>query len=520
MISNSAATSGTAATPSAGGSSQLLPGDRRGSGEVRKDGGTKNAALLGVLQELGWSHGKLVAALCDVLGRGYVGRSTVSEWVNQSRVPREPLPTVVTHLLSEALGRELDIAELWGGRAVASVLWLTSMDGVGVTWGAPGNTELIADWLARDTGALGGDRRTFLTTWGRRLTDLAWSYVDNLSVEVPLALTHNSGRRSHYISAPMVAICSGVVTRLRRFDDREGGNLANVAFAHKFLMAIGGHLHVGDAESGEVAAQLLRVWMELCQIVGWMAYDAEQHGLAQRYFLSTLHAARALEDSAFGSHALAHLAHQAIYCGKLREATELANAAVEAAKGAPHAQRALVTALLAHTEALSGNAHGFETTMDRAQALIEHPNAVNTKPGWLYWFDGRECLAKRGHGLLALSSVSSRGAAGWLSQAVELLEPKASLDDQNFPREAVYNRLWLARGCMRRGDVDQALRLASPTLVPGVVRSPRSIKLLRALDAEFAARPSVNRLPAVGAFRAEFADMVRAQAQFHDPRKN
>jgi hypothetical protein len=469
----------------------------------------KNTVLLGVLAELGWSHGKLVAALADVLGRGYVGRSTVSEWVNHSRVPREPLPTVIAHLLSEAVGRELDITQLWGDHAVASPLWLPSMHGAAEISGGSGNAKLVTDWVDHGAAVSAGDPRTFLATWGQRLTDFAWSYLDNLGADVRIALAHSAGRRGHYVSAPMVEIYAGIVARLRRFDDQEGGNLATIAFAHRFLMMIGGHLHTGDAESEDVAAQLLRVWMQLCQVIGWMAYDAEQHGLAQRYFFSTLHAARTLEDSAFGAHALAHLAHQAIYCGKKREATELANAAVEAAKGAPYAQRALVTALLAHTEALSGNAHGFEITMDRARSLMQHSSAADTKPEWLYWFDDRECLAKRGHGLLALSRVSSRGAAGWLAEAVRLLHPKTSLADQEFPREAVYNRLWLARGYMWRGDVDQALELARPTLVENVVRSPRSAKLLRALNAELAARPSLSKRSSVAEFRAELAALMQ-----------
>ncbi|MGH3545946.1 MAG: hypothetical protein ACRDPW_08485 [Mycobacteriales bacterium] len=480
----------------------------------------RNAVLAQVLQELGWSHSTLVAALSDVLGRGYVGRSTVSEWVNHSRVPRGPLPTVIAHLLSEAGGHELSIGDLWGDRATAAPLWSASLDGVGDQWGAVGTADLIADWVGHAHGVHAEDRRNFLATWGRRLTTTAWSYVDNQAArdqavhtligetEPSVMRAQINGYGERRITEPMVAIYSGVVARLRRFDDHEGGSLINVAFVHRFLTAIGRHLHAGDAESDVVESGLLRVWMQLCQIAGWMAYDAEQHGLAQRYFLSTLHAARALQDSAFGAHALAHLTHQAIYLGKKQEAIELANAAAEAAKRASFSQRALITSLLAHTEALSGNAHGFHSCADRARSLLDHPAAVGTRPEWLYWFDEEECSAKRGHALLALSRGSSRNAAGWLAEAVELLRPRTALNDTAFPREAVYNRLWLARGFLWRADVEQALQLAGPTLARNLVRSPRSVTLLRALDADLAKRPSLKGQRAVTAFRAELAAVL------------
>ena len=50
-----------------------------------------------MLGELTWSPSLLAEAVNGVLGPGYVARGTVSEWLHQDRVPRDPLPTVVAH---------------------------------------------------------------------------------------------------------------------------------------------------------------------------------------------------------------------------------------------------------------------------------------------------------------------------------------------------------------------------------------------------------------------------------------
>ncbi|MGH3544993.1 MAG: hypothetical protein ACRDPW_03585 [Mycobacteriales bacterium] len=69
----------------------------------------KNVELIALLRQLGWSQAEFTRALSAVLGLGYLARSTVAEWVNQDRVPRDPVPTVAAHVLSDALGRTITL---------------------------------------------------------------------------------------------------------------------------------------------------------------------------------------------------------------------------------------------------------------------------------------------------------------------------------------------------------------------------------------------------------------------------
>ncbi|MGH3930447.1 MAG: hypothetical protein ACRDTF_10775 [Pseudonocardiaceae bacterium] len=46
-----------------------------------------------------------------------MARSTVSDWLNLDRLSGDQLSTVVAHLISDTLDREVCFDELWSGRA-------------------------------------------------------------------------------------------------------------------------------------------------------------------------------------------------------------------------------------------------------------------------------------------------------------------------------------------------------------------------------------------------------------------
>ena len=64
--------------------------------------------------------------------------------------------------------------------------------------------------------------------------------------------------------------------------------------------------------------ELFAAAAELTRLAGWMAYDLEQHGLAQRYLIQALRFAHEAKDHALGGEILAGMSHQAVYVGKSR----------------------------------------------------------------------------------------------------------------------------------------------------------------------------------------------------------
>jgi hypothetical protein len=115
-----------------------------------------------LLAELGWSPTQLAGAVNGVLGPGSVARSTVSDWLNQDRLPREPLPTVVAHLISDVLDREVSVAQLWSSRAQPAEFWVPADHGLQLSWAAAGTVGVLDDWLRHAGGSIGMDRRIFL----------------------------------------------------------------------------------------------------------------------------------------------------------------------------------------------------------------------------------------------------------------------------------------------------------------------------------------------------------------------
>ncbi|MGH3546190.1 MAG: hypothetical protein ACRDPW_09740 [Mycobacteriales bacterium] len=468
----------------------------------------KNLVLLELLQELGWSQSELVRRLNTALGSEYVRRSTASEWVNQGRIPRDPVPTVVAHVLSEELGRTVTVDEVWQGRVTPSRLWQPALEGVAGAWLHSGTLQAVECWQRDGEAALDFSRRSFLPIAGSDLIGPVWSYLESTKTPLSPIQYLNSCRDGRIITSSMNEIAFLVVDRVRRLDDTEGGSLKNLRFVHRHLLNIGAQVISGDAQDSTALTELFQLWMSLCQIAGWMAYDAQQHGLAQRYFYSGLHAAHSVGDRDYGAYLLAMLAHQAITRGKLHEARDLATAAARASKNGPAALRSLVGGLVAHTEALGANTYGFEANMAAAQQLVEDPYTLENRPSWLYWFGAAQSRVRQAHGLLTLAETTTTWEPNRLTQAARLLAPNAAVDDTQFPREAVYNRVWLARSQVWRGEIDAAIQTALPILGDQVVRSPRSLAQLRILNSEFGKRAAVASTPRVHEFRRQLAELL------------
>ena len=65
---------------------------------------------------------------------------------------------------------------------------------------------------------------------------------------------------------------------------------------------------------------------EQAYLLGWMAYDDGEHGLAQRYLIQALRLAETASATALGAHVLAGMSDQANLLGHPREALLLARA--------------------------------------------------------------------------------------------------------------------------------------------------------------------------------------------------
>jgi len=338
-----------------------------------------NEVLGTLLAELGWSPNKLAGALNGLLGPGSVARSTVSDWLNQDRLPRDPLPTVVAHLISDALDREVSVVTLWSGRAQPAEFWVAADHGLQLPWSAAGTVKVFDDWLGHSGGSIGMDRRIFLAVSGASLTAPAWGYVERLGIRGDSFAALADARRSITITSAMVDAVAAATAGIRDLGNTEGGNEDNLRFVHHHLIWVAKLLRQARFTSSAVANRLLAEWAQLAQLAAWMAMDAGRYGLSQRYVTSGLHAAHTAGDRSVGTYLLSDLGSWRVIQGRLgdgvdlgraaRDAVELANAAHEVARSTPAVVRALAASGFAKAQAAVGNTRGFHAAADRL-----HPN--------------------------------------------------------------------------------------------------------------------------------------------------
>ncbi|MGH3929555.1 MAG: hypothetical protein ACRDTF_06215 [Pseudonocardiaceae bacterium] len=475
-----------------------------------------NAVLGTLLAELAWSPTQLTEAVNSLLGPGYVARSTVSDWVHCGRLPRHPLPTVVAHLISDTLDREVSLDELWSGRAQPAELWVPADAGMAVPWTPAGTVEVLDDWLRHTGGSIEMDRRIFLAVSGASLTAPAWAYADHLATRIgSFAAVANTGRTTITVTPAMVDAISATTAGIRNLGDAEGGHEDNLHLAHHHLTYVAKLLRQARFTTNTVAKRLLAEWGQLAQQAGWLAHDTGKHGLSQRYFTSGLHAAHTASDRSVGVYLLVCMSSCSVHRGRLadgiemgraaRDAVELANAAHEAARSTPASVRALAASRFALAQAAVGNARGFHTAADEARALLDEPGAADSPP-YLAWFGSASLDSQLAQGALTLAGVTSRNSSGLLDTAESVLGRTAT-DPTSTPRNAVFHAAWLARAHVAADDLERAAPAGLTALrrLP-TVRSRRCALILRRLEADLAALPPTRRPAPI----RELQDRLRA----------
>ncbi len=465
-----------------------------------------NPVLANAVTELGWSLTRLVAEVNTLLGTNYVSRSTASEWMNKGRVPHDPLPTVVAHLLSHELGRTISVQELWAGKAKDSPLWIPADTGLDVPWTVRGTLDILADWLVNGGNAMNLDRRTFLALSGAALTAPAWDYVDHLdsSQHHAVAQLPFSGDSNRQITPAMAQVVEGTIDHLRRVDDQEGGNINHLRFVHQQFMTVGQYVKSGQAANSKVMNQLLRSWSELGQFAAWMAVDAEEHGLANRYFHTALRAAHSVGDRALGAHILGFMVYQAAYCGQAREAIDLANAARDATSGTPTAVRSLIAARDAMAQASIGNTYGVQKAMEESRELMARPDAVDTRPSYLYWWTQKNVEHEAAFITLHMNEVRSRQQLKLFENVEETLKEFIQPDNITRQRDALYNSVRLSHAHLSQGAADKTVETGRYA-IQGVrtLRHPRSITQLRKLRADINNNSALRYKTEIVDFRKE-----------------
>lgn len=483
------------------------------SGEIVGSG--RNVVLAGLLAELRWPNSRVASAINAILGKGYIARSTVSEWVNKSRMPREPLPAVVAHVLSNALGETVSARQLWPQWVGSDPRWVPADTGTDVAWTTEGTRALVHDWLANGGNMMGTDRRNFMAISGAAVTAPAWAYLNNLSSSSQpgtsaTALLGSTDRTAFTVSPAYVNVIEDTIGGLRRMDDSEGGGGDSLRAAHREFGQVADLAHNARFSDTRTAQRFMAAFAQLCQAAGWMAFDAQQHGLAWRYFRTGLQAAHQAPDHDIGAHILGSMSYQAATRGNARDAVQLAEAATKTAEKSCPVVQAAVLSRLAHARAAAGDAYGFRSTVDQMKRSFQQAQTASADaPSYLYWFDDVAIDTLTGQGALLLALTSRKNSNSLAHQADTLLSNEVSQNADLRPRYAVLHGAWLARLYVHGGDMERAIGTAATALRRlQPVRSPMTITVLRNLDSDLATRKGVHTMPQVRQLRRELRSVI------------
>jgi transcriptional regulator with XRE-family HTH domain len=253
-------------------------------------------------------------------------------------------------------------------------------------------------------------------------------------------------------------------SNLKAIDDAHGGGVA-LPMAVEYLRGEVAPLLHGRYNDA-VGRTLFSATAEFTLGVGWMAYDAGKHGLAQRYMAQALRMAHAANDRAFGGRILAAMSHQALHLGDVRHGLDFACAARAGTQGGISPTTA---AMLAAMEACAHAARGdtspcLRALMD-AECAFERSNPSEDPP-WIAFDEG----GLAGHLARSFRDLNRpREAEQFAIRSIQLCRP-------THLRTRVQRYAILASAHAQQGDLDGACAVGRQALEElGRLRSKRTL---------------------------------------------
>lgn len=295
--------------------------------------------------------------------------TAVNRWVTKGQKPRGVTPTLICRVLSERLGRRIRPADIGmeGFESVAS-------RGLQYPHDPESSLETIQDLgTAYTSGQFSAP--FILAALAAPSRDWLLATFEELS----------SDRGPRAIGMHQVAGIRNMFSLFQEMDVMRGGGHARTAlisYMNSTVIPLIRREHERD-----VQLALYDAAAEQAYLIGWMAYDDGEHGLAQRYLIQALRLSQAAENPVLGAHVLAGMADQANLLGHSYEAVALARAGLHgiAPEDSP-ACFADLSILEARALATLGEAKGATKSITRAERIFNQVDH-DSEPEWARFID-------------------------------------------------------------------------------------------------------------------------------------
>jgi hypothetical protein len=310
-----------------------------------------------------------------------------------------------------------------------------------------------------------------------------------------------SARATRHVGRADVDAIREVTQTFHRLDNLFGGGRARSTVVRYLHDEVGPLLHDGRY-SEAVGRELFTAAAEMTRLAGWMAYDLEQHGLAQRYLIQALRLAREASNYALGSEILAGMSHQAVYLHRADDALDLSRAAYESATKAGLPALASESLIMqAHALAVGNEPSACGTALNAAEQAFERSGTADT-PLWLSYFDEAYMAAKFGHCFRELGQGDK--AEHFARRSLNMVD--------GYVRGRTFNVVLLANAQLQQQNLDAACATGNQAIDLGSgLQSARTVKYIRDLRRRMS---KFNTEPVVSDFHARAHELLPAS----DPR--
>ncbi len=456
----------------------------------------ENQRLRSLLDEAGMSNKGLARRVVDLAATQGVAdvrcdHTSVLRWLAGEQ-PRPPVPELAAAVLGNALGRKVPATEL--GMTPSNLPSDLGLH-LPVEW---------ADTVATSTALWRADvqRRRFLVSTVFTASALPASALRWLT-SPPASAPAGTGPRK--VGRADIDAIRELTRTYREMDNRLGGGKLRHSIVSYLDDHVSGLLTTGSYRE-ETGRQLAAACGELSQLAGWVAYDSDEHGLAQRYLTQALGYARHADDASLAAEVLAAQAHQALYLARPDEAVDLARAAQAAA--ARHGSATLLTECLvmeAHGHASRNDAAACGSALAKAEQTFDRATREDD-PAWLSYFDEAYLAARMAQCFRDLGEVGH--AVRYARRSLDM--------DGRYVRGRAFNLTLLATAHASQGEPEQATVVGRQALDLTVrLNSARSVRYVRDLTRRL--RPQAD-LQAVRDFTAEVRERLPAAAGHAGPR--
>ncbi|MBD0737656.1 Tat pathway signal protein [Streptomyces sp. CBMA29] len=347
---------------------------------------SRNEKLAQVIAQAGWSHAQVAAAVVRVATENgisactAVGRSHVTYWVGGT-VPSGDAPLVLREALSRRLGRHLTLDEI--GLADLSVTAVGALD-----W----RSDALVTLTELGRVEVDEERRRLLSRSAYSLAALA---LPSPSQPEPAArrVTPAGGSRALTVGAAEVEAVRDMVRFFSQIDQKRGGGHGRTAVVAYLRNEALGYLN-GSFTDDHVRRAMFSAAGELVYLAAWMAFDNDEHAVAQPYFTTAVKLAVEAGDAPLAGHVLRAMAHQALELGHGPEAARIASASVEGDRYrlASPRERALLGVVHARALAHIGDQRGSAAALLRAEDDLASAGPDREEPGRTFFF-GEASLA-------------------------------------------------------------------------------------------------------------------------------